>query len=144
MRQGMLVILIISLLLVGCQGNHKKVSLRYSIEDIVSIELLHDTNISVADEWKVLYILSDNEIDMFVDALCNLNVNKYWSPSGHWGHIFIRISYLNGDQEIFGTGAFEYISATEESDFDDWHYIYYQDMYDLFSKYVNKAELPSF
>ena len=143
MRKIRIVVLIISVLLFGCQGNSKKVSLRYYVGNIETIELLCDTNISVADEWKVLYVLSDSEIDAFVDVLCNLNIYKHWSPSGHWGHIFIRISYLSGDQEIFGTGAIEYISATGESNFDDWHYIYYYDMYDLFVKYVSQDELPS-
>lgn len=143
MKKIILIVLSFSMILIGCHKNERTVSLSFSTEDIECIELMHDQSAYIADDWEVLYTLQNNEIDEFTKVLCGLKVKKYWSPSGGLGRIFVCISYKDGSQDMIGVGAFKYISSTGEVEFDDWHYVYYYDMYDLFSKYIDEAELPS-
>ena len=139
----MLIIIFIGIFLVGCQIGSQRVALKNNEKDIVCIELMYDKSHSVAGDQEALYVLDENEVEEFVEALCDLEVHTHWSPSGGFGRLFVEISYKDGSKEVIGVSAIEYISSTGEQEFDDWHYVDYYDIYDLFSLYVEKELLPS-
>ena len=143
MGKRILTMLLVAMFCVGCQSNQKTVSLKYSIESISNIELVYDKSYYESDDWEVLCELASDDVGKFVEELCGIHVKKPWNPGGSLGYLFVRIQYSSGEQELIGTEAYEYISSSGESKFDGWHNISYDDMYNLFSEYVEDAELPS-
>ena len=144
MKKRMIIVLIgILIIFTSCQKSPSKVELKYStVENIEYIELLSTIFLEGISEVNVLYTLSKEQMPDFLCTLLEMEIDRTWSPGTNWGYLCVRISYVSGEQEILGSDAFEYISASGEHIFDGWHSISYYDLYDLFSEYVEKSKLP--
>ena len=146
-KKMVLLIILISLFLgsVSCQRKPPTFVLNNStVEDIEQIELLRALIPQDYSGWRVLYTLSKEEVPDFLSVFSCIKVNSNWNPQGHLGYLCVRITYTSGEQELFGSDAVKYLSSMGESTFDGFHSLYYDDLYNLFSKYVSETELPSF
>ena len=117
-------------------------------ESIESVVLLHNMNRfgQGTDEtnMQVLKVLSDEEIVEFMDSLYSLPTERDGTPpSWGYGEYIAKVTYENGDVEMFGSLNIVYIAKG------DWisgigEHIFVGDCFvNLFSEYVDISQLPN-
>ncbi len=111
---------------------NNRVVLHQAREAIVNIELGY----SPWRENRIIYSLEKDEFDVFLDALDKLKCYKNSSPRGEHGSLYIQITYIDDSIEILGSSSFRYMSPQIE-DHDGWHYLLEEDLYALFSQYLD-------
>ena len=114
----------------GCTQN---LTLHQSQSDIVQIDLVY----SPFGENEVLYTLGDDEISTFLDKLMALKLHKASSPQDIGGTLSIQIIYANTSVEILGTASVGYLPQNGPMEHDGWYYLMYDDLYALFSEYID-------
>ena len=138
MKKRLIAVLLMCIILNGCESGADLVSLKQPVDEIQCIELLYCDR----EGDTVLYTLSADEISDFAAALSRLRVYKHWSPSGTYGYYAAHIYYLNDDIEIIGTDACSYYtSSADEVEYDGWHYVNYDELYELFAQYADRKEM---
>ena len=125
-------ILILCLLFLFRFSSQEKISLRQPDSEINQIDLGY----SPWRENKIIYTLEPDEFDGFLNELCSINLRKNTSPKGEYGTLYVQITYSDGAVEILGSlSCFYFTEDTKQHD--GWYYLLEDDLYSLFSKYVN-------
>lgn len=87
-------------------------------------------------ENKIIYTLKPGEFDEFLNELRSIKLRKNTSPKGEYGTLYVQITYSDGAVEILGSlSCFYFTEDTKQHD--GWYYLLEDDLYSLFSKYVN-------
>lgn len=121
-------------ILTGCG---KKVSLHQRVDNIDQIEFIY----SPYFQFEVLYTLSDDEISECVDEIRKLNLRRSSSPSDNGGTYIVKITYTDGSFDSLGSWSVSYTSG-DIIEHDGWYYISKNDLYNLFSRYIDPAQIP--
>lgn len=125
-------ILILCLLFLFRFSSQEKISLRQPDSEINQIDLGY----SPWRENKIIYTLEPDEFDGFLNELRSINLRKNTSPKGEYGTLYVQITYSDGAVEILGSlSCFYFTEDTKQHD--GWYYLLEDDLYSLFSKYVN-------
>lgn len=103
------------LILSGCNTKKDPYQFPNSLENVVSIELLHNRNENGigTDEVNIypIYSLKEDEFSSFMWELYALGTDWDAPPSWGYGDYIAKISYSNGDVEMFGSLHIEYIAG---------------------------------
>lgn len=136
MKQIRLIILIIllALLTTGCEH---RINLHQPLEEINHVELVY----SPFGENQVLYTLESDEIESFFDSFLQIKLHKHLSPQDVGGSLIVRIVYSDDSVELLGTSSICYETG-EELIHDGWYYLSHNDLYSLFSQYIDLSILP--
>jgi len=127
---------VLSMILSACSDN--TVVLHKTENEIVQVNLLYDA----FGENELLYTLQDNEIASFVKTVSNIKLHKNLSPQDIGGSLIIEIVYSDNSCEILGDCSIGYLSnGTLEHD--GWYYVSDDDLYDMFSVYIDISLLPT-
>lgn len=128
------VVLLVVCILSANNISHRnnRVVLHQAREAIVNIELGY----SPWRENEIIYSLDKDEFDVFLNALDNLKCYKNSSPRGEHGSLYIQITYIDNSIEILGSSSFRYMSS-EIEEHDGWHYLLEEDLFALFSQYLD-------
>lgn len=101
----------------------------HPVEDIVSIDLLLNTNESgKADKALLIFqkSLDQNEIFSFMSEVYSLETRRCYPPLWGWGEYVAQVTYANGDVELLGSANIEFVPsgdcATGDSPYSFWHY----------------------
>ena len=148
MKRQIAVLSLLMLLLCSCSRIPDTYSFPNQSEAITSIEFLHNMNPggigTNEDNMVLLYTMSEKEIEAFLDALYELPTVKVGSPPP-WGyglHI-VKITYKNGDIEMYGSNNIEYIQAGAKIwGIGDYRFVSNKDFESLIAEYVDLNELP--
>lgn len=139
--------LIILIVFNGCSRIPSDYPFPNQSEPILSIELLHNRNDggqgTNAENMYLIRALSESEIHEFMKAVYALPTEKCGSPPP-WGYgeYIARISYQNGDVEMYGPYAIELIPKGSETWGVGTHCFSGNGFEKLFSQYVDLSELP--
>lgn len=129
-----ILVCVLALLLLGTStGCTQNITLHQSKSDIVRIDLVY----SPFGENEVLYTLSNDEISTFWEKLMTLKLHKASSPQNIGGTLSIQIIYADTSVEILGTASVGYLPQKAPMEHDGWYYIMYDDLYALFSEYID-------
>ena len=114
-KQFVILLLIPLLLLSGCSPKKEPYVFCAPAEEVVRIELLHNRNEygSGTDKANIdlIYTLKEEEIPAFMSSLHALETDRKLPPEWGYGDYIAKVSYSNGDVEMFGTLHFEHIPA---------------------------------
>lgn len=116
----------------------KKIVLQQPMEKISRIDLMY----GLQTRKRSLCTLEGAEIDDFLDSLMKLRSIKHFVPQGEDGDWYVRIVYFDGSVEILGNISFRYITA-DSVEHNGWYHLDEEDLYKLFSEYVDSSKLPS-
>lgn len=121
MKVKVLIILLVLLFtLNGCKTENESYLFANSLEDVVSIELLHNRNENGigTDEANIylIYSLKEDEFSGFMEELYSLESDRNAPPSWGYGDYIAKVSYSNGDVEMFGSLHIEYIPGDSGED----------------------------
>lgn len=138
-------ILVLILLLCGCEPESVQYPLRQPSESIQTIELLKDmrdiSDIDKPVDFSVLYSVPEAEIMDFIEAFSELRCAKSFGDCPtEFGVLAIRITYDNGDVEIVGTDNNGYFTATKSKY--GTYYFDKEEFYNFFARYVDESTLP--
>lgn len=126
--------IILTVALVGCTHD---IALHQQQAEIVQINLVY----SPFGENEVLYTLTGEEIQTFLDKLLELKLHKNSGPQDIGGTLFVQIIYSDASEELLGTASVGYTSnGTLEHD--GWYYLAHDDLFALFSEYIDLSSLP--
>ena len=112
------------------------------LENITQIELLDS---SIDDCLVVLYSLSDEEIDPFLEEFIAIPFRANGHPPvTSYGYLSVRLWYKDGHNDVIGIDANWYYSPEGEAvgKYYWYHAENRSDFYDLFSKYVDADLVP--
>ena len=137
-RYKLILILFILLYILVCL--FPRVSRTYvfpnSMEDIVSIDLLINTNdVGKADTDRLLFqkSLSETEINNFMSEVYTLETRRCYPPMWGWGDYIAKVTYNNGDIELLGSGNIEYVEKgsipTGDGPYAFWEYGMYEEVF---------------
>ena len=130
-------ILILCLLFLFRFSSQEKISLRQPDSEINQIDLGY----SPWRENKIIYTLEPAEFDGFLNELHAIRLRKNTSPKGEYGTLYVQITYSDGAVEILGSlSCFYFTEDTKQHD--GWYYLLEDELYSLFSKYVNLSSYP--
>ncbi len=92
----------------------------------------------------MLFTLSGERLEEFIKKLLVLPIGEHREPHASLGYLVIGLYYKDGETQLIGTQSSAYKSSDEEAklQFDNWHYINYSEMYELFTQYVGEEKLP--
>lgn len=144
MKKYFILFLIILLALSGCRTDASVYEFRNQGEQIVSIELIQNLNQygEGTDEtfFHGLATLSGEECTDFMQQLCQLRIKSigYRNPLWGYGAYFARVTYVNGDIEIYGSENIEYIACGDDpTGFSLFHFEDEEAFLDVLSGYIN-------
>ena len=137
-----IVLIFLCSLLVGCDKQTGIEYIRQPKENIEKIDLIYNRT---GEESTLLYTLTGEQLENFMEILSAITIREHWKPHGTLGYLVICLSYKNGDVQMIGTQSSAYKPSENEleMDYDNWHYISYSEAYDLFIKYVDEEILSS-
>lgn len=134
---GALLLLIALLSFLSHNNRKKQLTLMQPDSEIKQIEL----GFSPWRENKIIYTLEPDEFDGFLNELHSIKVRKNMSPKGEYGPLYVQITYTDGAVEILGSlSCFYFTEDTKQHD--GWYYLLEDELYSLFSKYVNLSSYP--
>lgn len=113
------VILALLLCLVGCKSDAPDYTFQNQGEAIVSIELIHNHNeygFGIDEtNFHSIEFLDKEELVSFMNQIYDLEITcvDFMGPLFGYGEYFARVTYLNGDIEIYGSGNIEYVEADD-------------------------------
>lgn len=129
---GALLLLIALLSFLSPNSRKKQLTLMQPDTEIMQIDLGY----SPWRENKIIYTLEPAEYDGFLNELHSIRPRKNMSPKGEYGTLYVQITYSDGAVEILGSLSCFYF--TEDTKLHDgWYYLLEDELYSLFSKYVN-------
>lgn len=140
MKKTAVIILIVGLLLSGCQTIYPA-PVHQPVENVAKIELL-DTHLH---DVVVLYTLNESEIPEFWEKLTALEFGRYINdPSTIYGILAVKIYYRDGYVDIIGADINDYNNPSGKSIArDGWYYVKDRNDYvELFAQYVDASLLP--
>ena len=87
----------------------------------MSIELLHNRNedgigTNEANIYQI-YSLREDEFSVFMEELYGLETDRKLPPEWGYGDYIAKVSYSNGDVEMFGSLHIEFIPADHGEDY---------------------------
>ena len=130
-----LILLLVAAIASCARSCVQDISLSQPVDQIEQIELVY----SPWRENKILYALTEEEIEPFLESLFSYKLHKCNEPRDIGGSLYVKICYSDVDIEIIGTSSVGYTSDGELVH-DGWFYISYDDIEELFSMYV---EVPA-
>ncbi len=129
-------LLVLLILLWTCPWVSRTYTFSHSPENIVSIQLLINTNESgKAEEDKLICqkSLSTDEIKGFMAEIYTLETRRCYPPMWGWGKYVARVTYSGGDVELLGSGNIEYVkrgsSATGDGPYVFWGYGIFEEVF---------------
>lgn len=128
------VVVLLAVIFTGCGS--RDISLHQSADAVDKIELLY----SPFHEYEVLYTLTDEEISGCMEKVSQLVLQKHTSPQDVGGSLILRITYSDGSVESLGSWSVSYESGGK-LEHDGWYYVSQDDLYDLFSQYLEPSQL---
>ena len=136
MKKYILLVILIMIVLVFSLNRGETVTLHQSVEEVVQIDFLYKPS----HQAEVVYTLTDEEFPGCIDTILELPIHKSWQPNDIGGTYIIQITYSNGDVEILGSLSVGYYSGGT-LDHDGWYYVSEDDLYELFSRYLDAEGL---
>ena len=136
MKKYILFVILIMIVLVFALNRGETVTLHQSVEEVVKVDFLRTHNYIE----KVIYTLEEDEIPDCMESVLKLPIKKSWSPDQPGGHYIIQITYTDGSVESLGNWSISYFSGGE-LEHDGWYYVPKDDLYDLFSRYLDAEGL---
>ena len=138
MKRILIILSILVILILLCMSHC--VSRNYifsnSAENIISIELLSNSNeVGNAEEDKLVWqkSLSKDEINCFMAEIYKLETRRCYPPMWGWGDYVARVTYSNGDIEMLGSGNIEYVKsgsfATGDGAYAFWRYGAFEEVF---------------
>jgi len=129
MRKKFVATLVLALLLLsGCDTQNDPYPFSNALEDVVKIELLHNRNENGigTEEANIclIYSLAEEEFSAFMEELYAIETDRKMPPKWGYGDYIAKVSYSNGDVEMFGLLHIEYIPSER-----DENYLYGYGMY---------------
>lgn len=129
-------VLVFLFLLILCPRVSRTYEFSNPLENIVSIELLINSNdVGKAEVDKLIFqkSLSTEEIESFMEEIYELETRRCYPPMWGWGEYIARVTYSNGDIEMLGSGNIEYIEsgsfATGDGPYAFWGYGIYEEVF---------------
>lgn len=129
-------ILFVLILVIACPRVSRTYEFPNSMEDIVSIDLLINTDdVGKADVDKLIVqkSLSEEEISSFMSEIYMLETRRCYPPMWGWGEYIAKVTYDNGDIELLGSDNIEYVkkgsSATGDGPYAFWGYGLYEEVF---------------
>ena len=119
----------------GCSTD---VMLHQPVEEIVQIDFLF----SPFSQSEIFYTLTTDELSSCIEDILQLKLHKSRSPSDSGGTYIVKITYSNGAVETLGSWSVSYTYGGE-IEHDGWHYVSKNDLYELFTQYIDPALIPS-
>lgn len=148
MKKHFVFICAVALLLCSCSRIPDTYSFPNRMESIVSVEFFHNMNPGGfgvdGSNMVMLYSLNEKEMTDFMDALYALPTERVGTPPP-WGYgrYVVKVSYKNGDVEMYGSSNMEFIQAGEQTwGVDDYCFTSRADFEALFAKYADIHNLP--
>lgn len=143
----MIAIVLMLTLLTGCTKQDPTYPFPNRDVEIVSVELLHNMNVNCIciDESKLVLLrtLDEDEIVEFMNACYQLQTKDMGTPpNSGYGEYVARITYVNGDIEIYSTYNIELIPAGKEAQGCGTHYFPVRIFDEVFAQYVDISKLP--
>ena len=115
MKRICLAIMLLLIFLPGCEQVPSTYQFPNRNEEIISIELLSNyvekTEDGVKYHFVVLQKLDKKEIPEFMDRVYQLETARFYPPLRNYGKYIARITYANGDIELYGTSHIELVEA---------------------------------
>ena len=142
MKKAAIIFFLASMFLCGC------VSREYTFpnkdQPIESVEMLynpHANNGNIGGDMEILRSLTIEEAYSLLQALYKLETGRCTTPPPTgYGFYVIRVTYTNGDVEIFGSRHIEFIENGDEPKWIGSYYFPGDAFLDLFSQYVEIEE----
>ena len=104
------------------------------IQSIVQVDLLDTSD----QELTVLYSITGEEIDQFVDDFMQIEAGRFANdPILEYGDRMIRICYSDGGYDLHGDTVEFYSSTGERLSTRGWYYIHDNDIDAIFEKYID-------
>lgn len=136
-RLCMLMCIVLCIITSGCSRKSYSIQLHHDTEKIIKVELSDHSS----GTRTVLNTLTKENIATFIDGLLAEKCYRYYSdPPVENGYLSVYIYYDNGDIDIIGTDICDVISTTVTQD--GWYYIDANEMWTLFSAFVDMELLP--
>ena len=114
--------------------------------DILSIELFYNENPRNLEEdrFDFLKLLDEAESNSFMEQIYNLETSYHHPPKSAYGGYLARVTYVNGDVEIYGSHSIQRISYGTETHYGySGFYFRNEEMFlEIFSKYVDISDYP--
>lgn len=99
----------------GCNMKSATYEFTNSMEEIISIELLHNRNEGGVgtDEENIdlIYELNEEEFESFMDDIYDLETARCYPPFWGYGDYIAKVTYSNGDVEMLGSLHIEFIPS---------------------------------
>lgn len=130
-----IVFLLMMLPLSGCT---ETVTLHQSSDNVAKIEFLF----SPFYQFQVFHTVPENSVMDCMEDIAQLKIHRNGSPADVGGTYIIKITYADGSEESLGTWSVSYVSGGV-TDHDGWYCVSAEDLYDLFSKYMEPAQIPT-
>ena len=142
MKAKLLILIVVCLLLSGCSIIKCSEYLRQPKDNIERVELIYN---QTGKEWTVLITLTEDQKADFLTKLSALTIGQHREPHGSLGYLVVGIYYSDDAVQMVGTqsSAYGYSENLEELEFDNWHYISYSELYELFLQYIDEEMLSS-
>lgn len=141
-------LLFVAVVLILLISHSVRAEYRFSngMESIVNIQLMQRISEESGDpsEYKPLRELSTNEIPSFMNEIYSLETQRGGSPP-RWGYgeYIAKITYTNGDVEIFGSYCIEFIpSGEEQSGVGAYYFADEKAFLNLFQQYMSSSRMP--
>lgn len=111
----LIVIILILLLLCGCKTMPDEYQFKNANDSIISVELLYNPYFNEGyheDPFELICILDDISAKEFMDQVITFETQKCITPPpGNYGFYVARVTYSDGDIELFGTRHIEYVES---------------------------------
>lgn len=147
MKKVLLILFLLPCLFPGCSRKPDAYPFPNQNTPIQSIDLLHNRNpggIGTDEEnMELLLMLKQSEFEDFMDDLYTLPTRRCGTPPPYgYGEYIAKVTYENGDVEMYGSLNIVHISSGQTS-YGVGDYAFTDDSFEsLFSKYVDLSALP--
>ena len=139
-RLTIMFIFILIFMLSGCNRMPDEYSFPNTSGTVLSVELIHNINpegVGIDEtNFEILCVLDVEASQSFLKEIQSLPTHRrYTGPFWGYGPYFARITYMNGDIEIFGCHHFEFIeNGAEPTGFGSYKF-QHDDFMKVFSSY---------
>ena len=111
----LVIIVLTFLLLCGCTTMPDEYQFKNANDSIISVELLYNPYFNEGyheDPFELICILDDISAKEFMDQVITFDTQKCITPPpGNYGFYVARVTYSDGDIELFGTRHIEYVAS---------------------------------
>ena len=114
----LIVIILILLLLCGCKTMPDEYPFKNANDNIVSVELLYNPHANEGHHdypFELSCVLGESESVNFMNRVMQLETSKCLTPPpSNYGFYIARVTYDDGDVELFGTWHIEFVENGSE------------------------------